>query len=298
MKEQDRKTHKKIWDPEEMELSVPGMLRRIETTIRARAWNHAAAVLAHGGVRVNELRVAEVGCGTGTASLTFGLLGASITLIDLNQKVLESARKTYDKFGCGARFVRADCLKPVPDGLEGTFDVVLSGGLAEHFTGTYRQKCLDYHRSLLKPGGMAVIGVPNRLSPFYQWVRCFRILTGTWGPDVEVPFSNAELRSLAGRSGFRNYYVLGACSLVKDLKVYSRGFVSAVVDLCPKNFKDPLRKWKAGIEDKASYPSDPKAYAAKRCREAFESAENGTSCDSSSILSDWMSSGLNLMGFR
>ncbi len=298
MKEQDRKTHNEIWNPEGMELSTPAMTRRIETAIRTKAWNHIATVLIRSGVPVDSLRVAEVGCGTGTFSMIFCLLGASVTLIDSNQKVLESTKKIYDKFGCEARSVRADCLAPAPEGMEGTFDLVLSGGLAEHFTGTYRQKCFDYHRSLLKPGGMAVIGVPNRLSPFYQWIRCFRILTGTWGPDVEVPFSNAELKALAEKSGFKKYYVLGACSLSKDFKVYSRGFVSAVVELCPKSFKDPLRKWKAGIEDKVSSHPDPGTYAAERCREAFESVKKGIVHDPSSILSDWMSSGINLIGFR
>ena len=39
-----------------------------------------------------DLKVAEVGCGTGTFSLTLALLGASVTLIDFNAKVLENAK--------------------------------------------------------------------------------------------------------------------------------------------------------------------------------------------------------------
>ena len=97
------------------------------------------AAVARSGAPPDRLRVAEVGCGTGTAALIFGLLDASVTLLDSNQKMLERTKKIYGAFGRAASFVRADCLEPAPEGLAGTFDVVLSGGLAEHSTGDYRK---------------------------------------------------------------------------------------------------------------------------------------------------------------
>lgn len=298
VKEHDHRTSKEIWDPEEAGSSAPEMVRRIEATLKSKYWNHILAVLARGAAPVEKLRIAEVGCGTGTVSLMFGLLGASVALIDYNRKVLEKTKRTYGEFGCGGEFIHADCLKPAPEGLAGAFDVVFSGGLAEHFTGAYRGKCVDYHVSLLKPGGLAVIGVPNRLSPFYQWIRIFRMLTGTWELDVEAPFSNAELKRFAGKSGLKNYYVLGACSLTKDLFVYSRGFLSAAVDLCPKNITAPLRKWKTGVQTRASAHPAPGAYAAQRCRGSLESAGKGPFRYSPSVLSDWLSSGLFLIGVK
>lgn len=292
------KTRENIWDPEEAELSPQDMARRIESTLSFNSWKRGMAAAARLGVPPDKLRVAEVGCGTGTAALIFGLLGASVTLLDSNQKVLERTKKIYGAFGCAASFIRADCLEPAPEGLAGTFDVVLSGGLAEHFTGDYRKKCFEYHRALLRPGGMAMIGVPNRLSPFYQLVRRFRMVTGTWGPDIEVAFSNPELKALAGSAGFSKCHVAGTSSLSRDLFVYSRGLVSAIVDLLPGSFKEPLRKWKAGREDRTLSQPDPRGDAEKRCRAAFEAAKRTASQGPLSSSSDWFNSGLVLIGLN
>lgn len=298
MSEKDGKTAGSSWDPDEAELSPQEMLRRIESTLGFKAWARGAGSLARGGAAPETLKVAEVGCGTGTAALIFGLLGASVTLLDSNQKVLERARKIYGAFGCRADFIKADCLEPAGESLAGKFDVVLSGGLAEHFTGAYREKCFEFHQSLLKPGGLAMIGVPNRFSPFYQLVRRFRVLTGTWGPDIEVPFSNPELKSLAKGAGFSRYYVVGTIPLVKDFRVYSRGLISAVVDLLPDKLKGALRKWKAAAAEKEPLPPDPRSAAVKLCREAFEAAGKGPACDPAGACSDWLNSGLVLIGFK
>lgn len=298
MTEQADKTRENVWDPDEAELSPREMAARIASTLSFNSWQRGMAALASAGVPPDKLRVAEVGCGTGTAALILGLLGASVTLLDANQKVLERTKKIYGAFGCGADFVRADCLEPAPEGLAGTFDVVLSGGLAEHFTGVYREKCFEYHCALLKPGGMAMIGVPNRLSPFYQLVRRFRLLTRTWGPDVEVPFSNPELKILAGKAGFSRYEIAGTISLAKDAAVYSRGLVSAVIDLLPRALKEKLRKFKAGVGELAPSRPDPAVDALKLCRETFDAAGAAPSPGRAGKKSDWFNSGLVLIGFK
>ena len=292
------KTVAEIWNPQETEMPAPAMARRIRDTLSYNSWYHAVKALSIKGLPVSKLNIVEVGCGTGTGSLTFGLLGASVTLIDSNERVLDQTKKIYERFRCPARFIRTDCLDPLPEGTEGAFDLALSSGLAEHFTGGYRQRCIDYHRALLKPGGMAMIGVPNSMSPFYQWIRGFRILTGTWGPDVEVPFTNRELRALAQQGGFKKYYVLGATSLFRDSRVYSRGFVSAVADLCPGALRKAARKWKASGEDKAFFPSDPVNYSVELCRAAQASVEGGRYSEPRRMLANWLSSGLTLVAFR
>lgn len=138
-----KKTVTEIWSPQETEMLVPTMARRIRDTLSYNSWYHAVKALSIKGLQVNKLNVVEVGCGTGTASLTFGLLGASVTLIDLNERALERTKRIYDRFRCPARFIRTDCLEPPPEGMEGAFDLALSSGLAEHFTGVYRQRCTE-----------------------------------------------------------------------------------------------------------------------------------------------------------
>ena len=298
MKEMGNRTNAEIWNPQETEMSAPAIARRIRDTLSYNAWYHAVKALSVRGLPVRKLKIVEVGCGTGTLSLSFGLLGASITLIDSNDRVLEQTKKIYDRFRCPARFIRADCLEAPPEGAEGAFDLALSSGLAEHFTGVYRQRCIDYHRALLKPVGMVMIGVPNSMSPFYQWIRGFRILTGTWGLDVEVPFTNRELRTLAQQGGFKTYYVLGATSLFRDLRVYSRGFVSAVTDLCPEALRKAVRKWKTSCEDKAFFFSDPVNYSVELCRTAQASVECGRYSEPRRVMANWLSSGLTLVAFR
>lgn len=298
MQPHNHKTHEEIWEPDEAELSAALMIRRIRVVTASRVWRHGARFLAQRNVPANQLRLAEVGCGTGTYSLTLGLLGASVTLIDFNERVLERAKRIYGDFGCAARWVRADCLDPVPADLEGKFDLVISGGLAEHFTGAYRERCFSYHRLLLREGGMAIIGVPNRWSPFYQWIRVFRAWTGTWGLDVEIPYSNIELKRLAKKAGFREYYVIGGASLWEDFWVYSRGFISAIADLCPRGLSEKAREWKTGIENRSSSPSDPRAYALEYCRDRWDWVRQEARDEPHSALSDWLSAGIGLVGFR
>jgi SAM-dependent methyltransferase len=248
---------------------------------------------------VDGLHVIELGCGTGTASLMMSLLGASVTLVDVNPEVLAAAKKNYAAFGCRAEFIQADCLEPAPDSLKESCDLVISGGLAEHFTGIYRLNCLAYHQRLLKAGGLALVGVPNRWSPFYRWIRSFRTLTGTWGIDMEAPFSNPELRILAKEAGFQACEVVGSESLPMDAWVYSRGFLSALVDLLPRRFREGARAWKSRAQSRlAPSPGDPVLCARQRCRVALTQVRQESSARAGFPLTDWFSAGIILVGYR
>jgi cyclopropane fatty-acyl-phospholipid synthase-like methyltransferase len=94
------------------------------------------------------LKIAEVGCGTGTFALTFALLGASVTLIDSNEEALKNAEKIYKMYGCTTQCVKANVLDSPPDNLRKSFDVAISGGLAEHFIGKNLASCISFHRRL------------------------------------------------------------------------------------------------------------------------------------------------------
>jgi SAM-dependent methyltransferase len=255
-------------------------------------------MLAEHNRPLHGLRVAEVGCGTGTFSLTLGLLGASVTLIDYNEKALERAKHIYRMFNCPAQFVLADCLQAVPTQLNGAFDLAVSGGLAEHFVGAKRSACIAYHRTLLTDGGLAFIGVPNRRSPFYQWIRWFRGITKTWEIDVEVPYSDGELIALAKEAGFRSYFVLGNALLMRDLKEYSRGFVSALVDLLPKSVQTLARRWKAGYQHGLVRAQQSGDNIPEQCRTMCETTHRQGSNERRYALADKFSAGLILFAVK
>lgn len=239
----------------DFDISKSTMDRRILSCTHHFGWQHAVRLILDRNVPFNSLKVAEVGCGTGTTSLTFGLLGASVILLDFNPRILEKALSIFKLYSCEAEVIEADCMDTPLDSLKEKFDLVISSGLSEHFIDKDRKKCIRYHRLLLKKGGFAYIEVPNKFSPFYQWVRVFRKLTGTWSLDIEIPFSPKELKTLARAVGFTEAYNIGNASLAKDCIDYSRAFGSAVKQLFPPYVQEKLKK-KKEIKDSQSYNID------------------------------------------
>ena len=225
------------WDP-----APAGDLREIfDRKIRFVAsnsgWRHAVRLMQTGAIPLQDMNVAEVGCGTGTFALTMSLLGASVTLVDLNEKVLVNAKKIFEAYSCKADLVQADCTSPAPEKLRGKFDTVFSLGLAEHFTKEKRIRCVDFHRQLVRPGGFVYLGVPN-------WIhRAVHQLLNMWGISVEIPFSDRELMKIARTLGFEEYYVIGNSSLLKDFVIYGRGIVSALSAALPGIIRDKIREY-------------------------------------------------------
>lgn len=248
-----KRMSKDVWESD-LDISKEMMDRRLRNCIsNFLSWQHAIKLIFEKDVPFNTIKIAEIGCGTGTFSLTFALMGSSITLLDYNQQVLENTKDIYKLYGCTAEFVRADCMEPPIADLKGIFDVVISSGLAEHFIGVDREKCIEYHRHFLKKDGFACIGVPNKFSPFYQWIRLFKKLTGTWELEIEVPFSQGELKCIAKKVGFRKAYVIGNMTLMRDLKDYTLGFGSAVKQLLPNILKAKLKVLKKEESKGESY---------------------------------------------
>jgi len=77
----------------------------------------------------------------------------------------------------------------------------MSFGLCEHFLGERRLGVVGAHLELLRPGGLALINVPNRLSPIYRLWMATAKLRGRWVLGTEVPFSGREMLRLARACG-------------------------------------------------------------------------------------------------
>jgi SAM-dependent methyltransferase len=162
------------------------------------------------------LKVIEIGAGQATNALMYALQGARATVLDRSRVALEQARRRFAERGLELEVVEAD-LFDLPGDLRDRFDVSMSFGVCEHFLEHRRQMVVAAHVDLLKPGGLAVVNVPNRLSlPYRIWMGTQK-RRGTWQLGTEVPFSGAELSDLAKLAGgvpLRPVYVGGLGTLI------------------------------------------------------------------------------------
>jgi 2-polyprenyl-3-methyl-5-hydroxy-6-metoxy-1,4-benzoquinol methylase len=146
------------------------------------------------------VKVIEIGAGRATNALLYALRGAEATVLDYSPVALDQARRRFEARGLEVETIESDVFA-LPDEVRGRFDVSMSFGLCEHFAGERRTGVIAAHLQLLKPGGIAMINVPNQLSPFYRLWMALAKRRGTWTLGYEVPFSGRELVRLAREAG-------------------------------------------------------------------------------------------------
>jgi 2-polyprenyl-3-methyl-5-hydroxy-6-metoxy-1,4-benzoquinol methylase len=164
------------------------------------------------------LRVIEIGAGRAGNALLYARNGANATVLDSSPVALDQARRRFAEQGLEVEAIEADLFE-LPRELLGQFDVSMSFGVCEHFLGQRRRDVVAAHIELLRPGGVAMINVPNRLSPIYRlWMKVAKT-RGTWKLGTEVPFSGAELCDLAKLGGglpLQPFYAGGLGTLVSQ----------------------------------------------------------------------------------
>jgi S-adenosylmethionine-dependent methyltransferase len=123
------------------------------------------------------MRVLEVGCGTGSATVALAEQGAHVTAIDIDAPALEVARER-----CRVHGVIADIQEANAEQLLkfGPMDAVLYFATLEHMNHAERMRSLVEAWSILPTGALlAIIETPNRLwffdehtsrLPFYNWL--------------------------------------------------------------------------------------------------------------------------------
>lgn len=170
--------------------------RRIRREIRTRIGDPAG------------LKVVEIGAGTGVGAALLAGEGASATVVDYSRLALERSRLFFQGASLGGEFLCADALD-LPAELRGKFDVSLSFGLAEHFTGPRRVGIIAAHLDLLRPGGVAFISVPNSWNLPYRMFKFAAQRTGRWRVGEEYPFTRRELRGICREIGVTEFAFLG-----------------------------------------------------------------------------------------
>lgn len=124
--------------------------------------------------------------------------GARPVGIDIAFDTVQQAKEVLGSHrpGCVVADVRA---LPFPNA---TLDLVYSMGTIEHFP-DYEVAVRELF-SVLKPGGTAIIGVPNKLDPFLRPLLVYTLQRlGLYAYGMEKSFTPRALRRLLESAGFR-----------------------------------------------------------------------------------------------
>lgn len=117
--------------------------------------------------------------------------------VDISFSIVREARALLRPFrpGCAVGDVRA---LPFPSD---TFDLVYSMGTVEHFPETDAAVREIYR--VLRPGGLAIVGVPNRLDPFLRPALVGLMqLAGRYPYGMEKSYTAGALHRMLAAAGF------------------------------------------------------------------------------------------------
>lgn len=121
-------------------------------------------------------RTLEIGVGLGSDHLSLHRAGATLVGIDLTPASVEHTERRFAFEGATSDLRVADAEGlPFPDG---GFDGVYSFGVLHHAP-DMRLAVAEIHR-VLRPGGLAVVGLYNRHSYFHAWRLLRHFGSGEW----------------------------------------------------------------------------------------------------------------------
>jgi SAM-dependent methyltransferase len=124
--------------------------------------------------------------------------GARAYGIDISTPTLTQARAAFTAESGSLRAAAAD-VRALPFRDE-SFDAIYSMGTIEHFDET--EHAVDEMARVLKPGGRAIIGVPNRHDPFLRpLLATFLQAVGLYGYGYEKSYSRRALRQMLEKAG-------------------------------------------------------------------------------------------------
>jgi len=128
--------------------------------------------------------------------------GAYAYGIDISEPTVIQARAAFDT-GPGARHCLQGAVADVRalPFRDASFDAIYSMGTIEHFDET--ERAVEEMARVLKPGGRAIVGVPNRYDPFLRplIVAALQAL-GLYAYGHEKSYSRRALREMLERAGF------------------------------------------------------------------------------------------------
>ena len=128
-----------------------------------------------------------------------GCRGARAFGIDISEPTVRQARSAFAGESGRLRGAAAD-VRALPFS-DASFDAIYSMGTIEHFDET--EQAVGEMARVLKPGGFAIIGVPNRHDPFLRpLVATLLQALGLYAYGYEKSYSRRTLRHMLQRAGF------------------------------------------------------------------------------------------------
>jgi SAM-dependent methyltransferase len=123
--------------------------------------------------------------------------GARVCGVDVSLPIVRQAQENFDNLRLTAAVGDVRAL-PFDDSV---FDAAYSMGTIEHFDGT--ERAIAEIHCVLRPGGLAVVGVPNRHDPFLRPLLAAMLQACGWyAYGLEKSYSRRALRRLLEGAGF------------------------------------------------------------------------------------------------
>lgn len=123
--------------------------------------------------------------------------GAHAFGVDISRPVVVQARSAFGREPLHAAVADIRALPFV----DASFDAVYSMGTIEHFRDS--ERALGEIVRVLRPGGCAIVGVPNRHDPFLRPLLAATLQAfGLYSYGYEKSFSRRALRGMLERAGF------------------------------------------------------------------------------------------------
>jgi SAM-dependent methyltransferase len=127
--------------------------------------------------------------------------GARTYGIDISEPIVIRARTAFDPSPGKPNSLQAAMgdVRALPF-LDASFDAIYSMGTIEHFDET--ERAIEEMARVLKPGGRAIVGVPNRHDPFLRPLLATVLqAVGLYGYGYEKSYSRRALRQMLEKAG-------------------------------------------------------------------------------------------------
>ena len=129
---------------------------------------------------LKDANVLEIGCGTGSSTVTLAEQGANVTGVDIDEDALIVAKDRCGVYDVPAKFIAGNATEVYQDLKNEKFDLIIFYACIEHMIYKERIESLKLYYDLLPKGGMLSIAeTPNRLwyfdnhtsnLPFFHWL--------------------------------------------------------------------------------------------------------------------------------
>lgn len=127
--------------------------------------------------------------------------GARTYGVDISEPIVIQARAEFERGPGPPHFLKGAVgdVRALPF-LDASFDVIYSMGTIEHFEET--ERAVEEMARVLKPGGRAIVGVPNRHDPFLRPLLATVLqAVGLYGYGYEKSYSRRALRQMLEEAG-------------------------------------------------------------------------------------------------